>query len=98
MKTILITGGTGFIGSHLCDRLIKNNKIICVDNLFTGSKDNIKHLMNNKNFRFIQHDIIEPLFDKNHSAIDTLNRLKRLLVLTPKPAVFCIASTPRTAI
>jgi len=59
---ILITGGAGFIGSHLCDRLIKNNKIICVDNLFTGNKNNIKHLINNDNFRFIKHDIIEPLF------------------------------------
>jgi UDP-glucuronate decarboxylase len=62
MKTILITGGAGFIGSHLCDSLIKDNKIICVDNLFTGNKDNIKHLIDNPNFKFIQHDIIEPLF------------------------------------
>src|SRR3989344_7633340 len=62
MKTILITGGAGFIGSHLCDRLAKNNKVICVDNVFTGSKNNINHLMSNPNFRFIEHDIIEPLF------------------------------------
>ncbi|MBW2975351.1 SDR family oxidoreductase [Candidatus Woesearchaeota archaeon] len=58
---MLVTGGAGFIGSHLCDKLIKNNRVICVDNLFTGNKGNIKHLMSNSNFRFIKHDIIEPL-------------------------------------
>jgi len=61
MKNIVVTGGAGFLGSHLCDLLIKNNnKVICIDNLLTGNKENIKHL--NKNFRFINHDIIEPLY------------------------------------
>ena len=60
---ILVTGGAGFIGSHLCDKLLeKNNEVICVDNLFTGSKKNIQHLLDNKNFTFVEHDIIEPLF------------------------------------
>lgn len=60
---ILITGGAGFIGSHLCERLLaEGNSIFCVDNLFTGSRDNIKHLEGNQNFKFIEHDIIEPLF------------------------------------
>ncbi|MBW2985014.1 SDR family oxidoreductase [Candidatus Woesearchaeota archaeon] len=59
---ILITGGAGFLGSHLCDALVKENKVICVDNFFTGNKENIKHLMDNSNFRCIDHDIIEPLF------------------------------------
>jgi len=59
---ILVTGGAGFIGSHLCDSLINEHKVICVDNLFTGNRDNIRHLLKNPNFRFIEHDIIEPLF------------------------------------
>lgn len=62
MKTILVTGGAGFLGSHLCDKLIENNKVICVDNFFTGSEKNIKHILKNPNFRLIKHDIIEPLF------------------------------------
>ncbi|KAG4082296.1 NAD-dependent epimerase/dehydratase [Neocallimastix lanati (nom. inval.)] len=61
-KTILITGGAGFIGSNLCRRLLKDdNKVICVDNLYTGQMRNIKPLMTNKNFKFINHNIIEPL-------------------------------------
>lgn len=63
MKRILVTGGAGFLGSHLCDRLIKEgNEVICVDNLFTGSKDNIRHLMDNPYFEFIRHDVTEPLY------------------------------------
>lgn len=62
MKTILVTGGAGFLGSHLCDRLInEGNKVICVDNLYTGSLDNIKHLMDNPSFSFKEHDVIEPI-------------------------------------
>lgn len=62
MKNILITGGAGFIGSHLCERLLnEGNNVICIDNLFTGSKENIAHLISNDNFRFIEHDIIEPI-------------------------------------
>jgi len=62
MNTIIITGGAGFIGSHLCDALIKDNRVICVDNTFTGSEMNIKYLIGKDNFKFIKHDIIEPLF------------------------------------
>jgi UDP-glucuronate decarboxylase len=64
-QTILITGGAGFIGSHLCKKILeKGNKIICLDNLFTGSKKNIEPLMADKNFKFIEHDIIDPFFIK----------------------------------
>lgn len=64
-KTILITGGAGFIGSHLCDKLLsQGHQIICLDNLFTGSKENIKHLLKNKNFKFIERDIINPFYIK----------------------------------
>ena len=62
MKKILVTGGAGFIGSHLCERLLnEGNEVICVDNFFTGSKENIVHLMDNKYFELIRHDIIEHL-------------------------------------
>ncbi len=60
---VLVTGGAGFLGSHLCDRLIKEgNDVICVDNLYTGSKDNIRHLLNNPYFEFIRHDVTQPLY------------------------------------
>jgi len=63
MKRILITGGAGFLGSHLCDRLIEQgNEILCLDNFFTGSKDNIIHLLANPRFELIRHDIISPIY------------------------------------
>lgn len=68
-KNILVTGGAGFIGSHLCDELVKDNKIICIDNFISGSEKNIDHLLQNPDFQFIKHDINE--------AID-LNRLPEL--------------------
>ncbi len=59
---ILVTGGAGFLGSHLCERLLsEGHEVICLDNLFSGSKRNIYHLMDNKNFEFIRHDIIQPI-------------------------------------
>lgn len=62
METALITGGAGFIGSHLCDYLLnKDFKVICTDNLSTGTLENIRHLKNNKKFKFIYHDINKPL-------------------------------------
>ena len=62
-KTILVTGGAGFIGSHLCERLLTDDhKVICLDNLFTGSLDNIEVLKSNINFEFVNHDITKPYF------------------------------------
>jgi len=62
-KTILITGGAGFLGSHLCERLLEEgHEVICVDNCFTGNKKNIYHLMHNPKFEFIRHDVTFPLY------------------------------------
>ena len=63
MKRILITGGAGFIGSHLCEKLLaQGNDVICLDNYFTGSKENIIHLLNNHHFEVIRHDITMPVY------------------------------------
>lgn len=57
-KTAVVTGGAGFLGSHLCEKLLENNiKVVCLDNLLTGSLDNIEHLFGNENFKFIKHDV-----------------------------------------
>ncbi|RCW90248.1 UDP-glucuronic acid decarboxylase family protein [Winogradskyella arenosi] len=61
MKRILITGGAGFVGSHLCERLLnEGNEVVCLDNYFTGSKTNIEHLMDHHYFELVRHDIINP--------------------------------------
>ena len=62
-KKVLVTGGAGFLGSHLCERLILNNfDVLCVDNFYSGYKTNIAHLLNNNNFEFIRHDVTFPLY------------------------------------
>lgn len=62
-KKILVTGGAGFLGSHLCERLLDaGNNVLCVDNFFTGSKANIAHLIDNPYFQLMQHDVIMPLY------------------------------------
>jgi UDP-glucuronate decarboxylase len=62
-KRVMITGGAGFLGSHLADRLLEaGHEVLCVDNLFTGTKDNIAHLHSNPSFEFMRHDITFPLF------------------------------------
>ncbi len=62
-KRILVTGGAGFLGSHLCDKLIANgDDVLCLDNFFTGSKRNIKHLLHHDNFELVRHDVIHPMF------------------------------------
>ena len=61
--TVMVTGGAGFLGSHLCDRLVKDQRdVLCVDNLFTGSRQNIRHLLSSEHFEFQRHDVTFPLY------------------------------------
>ncbi len=63
MKRILVTGGAGFLGSHLCERLInEGHEVICLDNFFTGNKRNVAHLLSNPNFEIMRHDVIHPVY------------------------------------
>ena len=63
IKRILITGGAGFLGSHLCDRLVQAGQdVICVDNFYTGQKANIRHLISNPSFELLRHDITFPMY------------------------------------
>ena len=69
MKRVLVTGGAGFIGSHLCERLLaEGNDVICLDNYFTGSKDNIRHLLDDHNFELVRHDVTTPY----HAEVDEI--------------------------
>ena len=73
IKNILVSGGAGFIGSHLCNELLKlGHKVICLDNLFTGSISNITKLLNDENFEFVEHDITKPFFRENIDEIYNL--------------------------
>ncbi len=74
MKNVLVTGGAGFIGSFLCEALLKDCRVICVDNFVTSSPNNITHLVQNPNFEFIRHDINEPL------SLDAYPELERFKV------------------
>ena len=63
MATALVTGGAGFLGSHLCDRLVdRGNDVLCVDNFYTGAKRNVRHLVGKPNFELVRHDIVHPLY------------------------------------
>lgn len=62
-KRVLVTGGAGFLGSHLCDRLLKDGRdVICMDNYFTGAKQNVQHLLDNPNFELLRHDVTFPIY------------------------------------
>lgn len=72
MKRILVTGGAGFIGSHLCERLLREgNDVICLDNYFTGNKNNIRHLIEDTHFELVRHDVINPY----HAEVDEIYNL-----------------------
>ncbi len=72
-RHILVAGGAGFIGSHLCERLVKEgHRVICLDNLYTGSEDNINHLRNHPCFEFVKHDVTEPYMAQGISLIFNL--------------------------
>jgi len=73
-QNVIVAGGAGFIGSHLCDELIKTNKVICIDDFITGNERNIDHLLANPDFVFINHDLSEPL------SLDSLPELKKFKV------------------
>jgi len=63
VKRILVTGGAGFLGSHLCERLVdQGHDVICLDNFFTSQKTNVAHLLGRANFDLIRHDVTQPLF------------------------------------
>ncbi len=70
-KNVLVIGGAGFIGSHLCDELIKDAKVICIDNFSSGDEKNIDHLLAHPNFRFIRYDISEPINFKDFFELDS---------------------------
>lgn len=72
-KNVIVTGGAGFIGSHLCERLLKDSHVICIDNFITSSVSNIDHLLQDPNFEFINHDIIKPI---DLSTLPELERFK----------------------
>src|SRR3954451_9118355 len=61
-KRVVVTGGAGFLGSHLCDRLVSDSaQVICLDNFFTGSKSNVAHLLSNSSFEVLRHDVVTPI-------------------------------------
>src|SRR3954462_8836545 len=63
LKRILVTGGAGFLGSHLCDRLVaQGHDVICLDNFFTSQKSNVWHLLNKPNFELLRHDVVHPIW------------------------------------
>ena len=73
-KRVLVSGGAGFLGSHLCEQLLaKGQHVLCVDNFFTGTRRNIEHLLDHKRFELLRHDVTHPLFvevDEMRGRID----------------------------
>lgn len=83
MKKILVTGGAGFVGSHLCKRLLaEGNEVICLDNYFTGSKQNIIELLENPYFELVRHDVTEPYMSEVDEIYNSLSCISRALNTT----------------
>src|SRR5665213_2558003 len=92
-KRILVTGGAGFLGSHLCERLLADgHDVLCADNYFTGRKDNIAHLLTNTHFEALRHDVCFPLYVE----VDEIYNLSLIHISEPTRqaeisyAVFCL--------
>ena len=78
---ILVTGGAGFIGSHLCERLLEQgNEVLCLDNFFTGRKANVQHLVGNPNFELMRHDITEPFMCEVDRIYHLACQLRRYII------------------
>src|SRR5207237_3854881 len=92
-KRILVTGGAGFLGSHLCERLLaRGHDVLCVDNYFTGRKDNIAHLLHEPHFEAMRHDVTHPLFVE----VDEIYNLAS--PASPIPHQFAPMPTTKTSI
>ena len=82
-KKVLVTGGAGFLGSHLCERLVAlGQDVLCVDNYFTGSKQNIAHLLDNPSFELLRHDVTWPLYVE---VDEIYKRFGSKVILFPNP-------------
>jgi hypothetical protein len=74
---VLVTGGTGFIGSHLCERLLQDgHEVLCVDNFYTGTRSNVRHLFSRSNFELVRHDVCFPLWKSMRSTISRARPLR----------------------
>ena len=97
MKKTLITGGSGFLGSHLCEKLLNlGNEVICVDNFYTGAKQNIAHLLDNPYFEVIRHDVCFPLYvevDEIYNLACPASRFTTSLILCKLPKQACMAQS-----
>ena len=77
-KRVLVTGGAGFLGSHLCDRLVaEGHDVLCLDNFFTGTRNNIAHLLEKPNFEIIRHDLVQPVFLEVDEIYNLENKIGR---------------------